>query len=82
MTHRLRRLIRYPKFSLRIWLHRMLFWGRAVLVALAAMLFERTSSLGNHLFGQVIAIHPALADRNSVLSLRLAAGKVLLTSLG
>lgn len=122
MTHRLRRLIRYPKFSLKIWLHRMLFWGGAVLVALAAMLFERTSTLGNHLFSQAIAIHPALAfvitplgfvgvlwltrrvfpgaqgsgipqtiaamklpvlaDRNSVLSLRLAAGKVLLTSLG
>lgn len=100
----------------------MLFWGGAVLVALAAMLFERTSTLGNHLFSQAIAIHPALAfvitplglvgvlwltrrvfpgaqgsgipqtiaamklpvlaDRNSVLSLRLAAGKVLLTSLG
>ncbi|WP_242442787.1 chloride channel protein [Magnetospirillum sp. 15-1] len=115
-------MIRYPKFSLKIWLHRMLFWGGAVLVALAAMLFERTSTLGNHLFSQAIAIHPALAfvitplglvgvlwltrrvfpgaqgsgipqtiaamklpvlaDRNSVLSLRLAAGKVLLTSLG
>lgn len=122
MTHRLRRLIRHPKFALKIWFHRMLFWGGAVLVALAAMLFERTSTMGNHLFAQVIALHPVLAfvitplgfagvlwltrrafpgaqgsgipqtiaalkipvlaDRHSVLSLRLAAGKVLLTSLG
>lgn len=122
MTHRLRRLIRYPKFGVKIWLHRILFWGGAVLVALAAMLFERTSTLGNQLFAQAIAIHPVLAfvitpfgfvgvlwltrrvfsgaqgsgipqtiaalklpvlaDRNTVLSLRLAAGKVLLTSLG
>jgi len=122
VTHRLRRLIRHPKFALKIWFHRMLFWGGAVLVALAAMLFERTSTMGNHLFAQVIALHPVLAfvitplgfagvlwltrrafpgaqgsgipqtiaalkipvlaDRHSVLSLRLAAGKVLLTSLG
>lgn len=93
-----------------------------MLVALSAMLFERTSTLGNHLFAQAIALHPflafiitplgfagvlwltqrvfpgaqgsgipqtiaalkipLLADRQTVLSLRLAVGKVLLTSLG
>ncbi|TAN48481.1 MAG: chloride channel protein [Rhodospirillales bacterium] len=122
VTHRLRRLIRSPKFSLRIWGHRLLFWGGAVLVALAAMLFERTSTFGNHLFTQAIALYPVLAfvitplgfagvlwltrrvfpgaqgsgipqtiaalkipvlaDRQTVLSLRLAVGKVLMTSLG
>ena len=122
MTHRLRRLIRHPKFSLKIWLHQLLFWGGAVLVALAAMLFERASTLGNHLFVRAVAPHPVLpfvitplgfagvlwltrrvfpgaqgsgipqtiaalkipvlADRQTVLSLRLAVGKVLLTSLG
>ena len=122
VTHRLFRLIRHPKLSMKIWLHRLLFWGGAVLIALAAMLFERSSTLGNRMFGEVIAIHPALAllitplgfagvlwltrrvfagaegsgipqviaalklpeigDRRTVLSLRVAAGKILLTSLG
>jgi H+/Cl- antiporter ClcA len=122
LTHRLRRLFRYPKFSFRIWLHRFLFWGGAVLVALSAMLFERVSTMGNTLFHKALAVHPALAfvitplsfaailwmtrrvfpgaqgsgipqtiaalkipvlgDRRTVLSLRLAAGKILLTAMG
>jgi len=122
LTRNFRRLIRHPKFSAKIWLHRLIFWGGAVLVALSAMLFERSSTLGNQWFRLLVTVHPmlaltvtplgftgvlwlthcvfpgaqgsgipqaiaalklpTLADRRSVLSLRLAVGKILLTSLG
>ena len=122
MSHRLRLLLRNPKISVRIWLTRMMFWGGAVLVSLSAMLFERGSTMGNHLFRQALAFHSLLAliitplgfvgvlwltrrlfpgaqgsgipqtiaalkieapeERHKLLSLRVAAGKLLLTSLG
>jgi len=122
LSHRLRLLLRHPKISAKIWFYRMLFWGGAVLVSLSAMLFERGSSLGNHLFRQMMEISPLFAliltplgfagvlwltrrvfpgaqgsgipqamaclkiasseERNRLLSLRVAVGKLLLTSLG
>ncbi len=121
MTHRLSRLIRRPQLQLRVWSHRLMFWGGAVMVGLSAILFAKTSTLGNHLFAATITAYPPLAfiitpvvfagvllltrrvfpgaegsgipqtiaalkipevaDRRSVLSLRVAAGKILLTSL-
>jgi len=122
MSHRLRLLFHNPRISAKIWLNRMLFWGGAVLVSLSAMLFERGSTLGNHLFHQIIAVNSWLAllvtplgfaltlwltkrlfpgaqgsgipqaiaalkissseERKRLLSLRVAVGKLLLTSLG
>jgi H+/Cl- antiporter ClcA len=122
LSHRLRLLLRNPKISVRIWLYRIMFWGGAVLVSLSAMLFEKGSTMGNHLFRQALALHSLLAlvitplgfvgvlwltrrlfpgaqgsgipqtiaalkieapeERHKLLSLRVAAGKLLLTSLG
>jgi H+/Cl- antiporter ClcA len=120
MTHRLTRIVRHPRLQLRVWLHRLLLWGGAVMVALVAILFARTSSEGNRLFAAAIAAYPLLAfvitplsfagvvwltrkafagaegsgipqtiaalkipelaHRRSVLSLRVATGKILLTT--
>lgn len=122
MSHRLRLLLSKPGLSARIWITRLLFWGGAVLVSLSALLFERGSSYGNHLFRLIIGWHPLLAllvtplglagvlwltktvfpgaqgsgipqtiaalkipsaeERHRLLSLKVAAGKLALTSLG
>jgi len=122
MPRQIVRLLKNPGFSIRIWRYRLLFWGGAVSVALAAILFAKASVLGNRVFADIIkttpllallitptafagilwltrtvfagaegsgipqtmaALHlPALAERRSVLSLRVAAGKILLTTLG
>lgn len=111
----------HPKASVQRLLHRLVFWSAAVMVALAAILFAKTSAVGGHLFTSIVTEYPLLAfvitptlfaaavwmtrsvfpgaegsgipqtiaslklqevsDRQNVLSLRLAAGKVLLTSL-
>ncbi|PKU25250.1 chloride channel protein [Telmatospirillum siberiense] len=122
MSRKSFRLLRNPALSLRILRHRLLLWSGAIAVALAAILFARTSVLGNDLFGRAVRISPllayvitpaafaailwltrslfagaegsgipqtiaalqlpVLAQRRSVLSLRVAAGKILLTTLG
>jgi H+/Cl- antiporter ClcA len=106
----------------RIWLQQVLFWGGAIVIALAAILFAKMSTYGNGLFAAIIKTHfylsflitpagfalvvwmtrrvfsgaegsgipqaivaidePEIAERASVLSLRVAAGKILLTTLG
>ncbi len=121
MSRRLLRVFRRPLLIVRVWRTRLVFWGGAVAVALAAILFAKTSAAGSHLFAQGVAAYPwlpfvvtplafaavvwltrrvfpgaegsgipqtiaalkipVLAERQSVLSLRLAAGKILLTSL-
>jgi H+/Cl- antiporter ClcA len=122
MIERLSRLAsRFPSFS-RVWLHQILFWAGAVVIALAAILFAKASTFGNALFANIIAIHPLLAllitpagfafvvwvtkrhfpgaegsgipqaiaaidepeiaDRASVLSVRIATGKILMTTIG
>ena len=114
------RLVRHPIALSQRLLQRLAFWGAAVLVALAAIAFAKTSEAGGHLFSTIIAAHPLLAfiitpmsfaavvwltrnvfpgaegsgipqaiaglnlewaERRSVLSLRVAAGKIMLTSL-
>lgn len=122
MSHRLRRLWHHPKYSARVWMHRLLFWVGAVLVALAAVSFEWLSSHGSALFQQALSWSPLVAlvitpagfvgvlwltktvfpgaqgsgipqviaslkisrheERNAILSLKIAAGKVLLTAIG
>lgn len=122
MPRQIIRLLKNPGFSFRIWRYRLLFWGGAVSVALAAILFAKASMLGNRVFADIIrttpllallitptafagilwltrtvfagaegsgipqtmaALHiPVLAERRSVLSMRVAAGKILLTTLG
>ena len=121
MFHNIARVIRQPRSSAQRLLHRVIFWGAAVVVALAAILFATTSSAGTHLFARIIAQYPLLAfvitplsfaavvwltrtvfpgaegsgipqtiaalkipelsERRSVLSLRVAVGKILMTSL-
>ena len=115
------RMVSHPRASVLRLLQRLVFWGSAVLVALAAILFAQTSAAGGHLFQSIVTAHPllafiitpgslagvvwltrrvfagaegsgipqtiaalkihALAERQSVLSLRLAFGKILMTSL-
>ncbi len=122
MSRQFLRFFRYPGLSLRVIRHRFLFWSGAVVVALAAMLFAKTSVLGNSLFAMAIKAYPylaliiapaafagilwltrhvfagaegsgipqaiaalkipALAERRTVLSMRVAVGKILLTTLG
>lgn len=122
MPRNLVRLFRNPRLSLRIWLFRLLIWGGAIMVALAAILFAQTSVLANRFFAWAIneypllpfvltpaafagivwltrnvfagsegsgipqtiaAFHiPVLAERRTVLSMRVAVGKILLTTLG
>jgi H+/Cl- antiporter ClcA len=122
MPRQFLRFFRYPGLSLRVIRHRFLFWSGAVAVALAAMLFAKTSVFGNSLFAMAIKAHPylafvitpaafagilwltrhvfagaegsgipqaiaalkipALAERRAVLSMRVAVGKILLTTLG
>lgn len=105
--------------SLRLWARRLLFWGGAVGVGLAATAFALASDEAHVLFSQVLAVSPWLPllvtpltfagvaaltqryfkgaegsgipqtiaairmpddrDRDAVLSLRLAAGKMVLT---
>lgn len=122
MSHRLRLLLSKPGLSARIWASRLLFWGGAVLVSLSALLFERGSTMGSHLFRGLVSRHPSLAlvvtplglagvlwltrnifpgaqgsgipqtiaalkipepeERHRLLSLKVATGKLALTSLG
>jgi len=122
MPRQFLRFFRYPGLSLIVIRHRFLFWSGAVAVALAAMLFAKTSVLGNSLFSMAIKAHPflafvitpaafagilwltrhafagaegsgipqaiaalkipVLAERRAVLSMRVAVGKILLTTLG
>ncbi|GAB3445923.1 chloride channel protein [Insolitispirillum peregrinum] len=122
MSHRLRRLWQHPRYSMQVWLHRLLFWAGAVMVAVAAVSFEWLSSHGSALFKLALSWSPLLAliitpagfvlvlwltrrvfpgaqgsgipqtiaatklahaeDRNAVLSLRIAVGKVVLTTIG
>ncbi|HXP96632.1 MAG TPA: hypothetical protein VN809_07965, partial [Telmatospirillum sp.] len=61
MPRQFLRFFRYPGLSLIVIRHRFLFWSGAVAVALAAMLFAKTSVLGNSLFSMAIKAHPFLA---------------------
>ncbi|WP_243360644.1 chloride channel protein [Fundidesulfovibrio terrae] len=121
MIQTLRNAYRNPRQSVRRMGHRIVFWGAAVVVALAAILFARTSVVGCQIFSSIISAHPllslvitpvcfasvvwltrkvfpgaegsgipqtiaalkipVLADRQSVLSLRVAVGKILMTGL-
>ena len=121
MLLRLSLLIRHPKRPVRRLFQRLVFWVAAVTVALAAIVFAKTSAAGSHLFATVVAAHPLwaffitpvsfaavvwltrtvfsgaegsgipqaiaalkipeLAQRRSVLSLRVASGKIMLTGL-
>ena len=114
-------LFRRPSLSAKVWGFRLLLWGGAIGVALAAMLFARASVVGNQVFVRILTAYPwaafvltptafaailwltrhvfpgaegsgipqtiaalqltAIGHRRSVLSLRLAAGKILLTTL-
>lgn len=119
MQHLLR-LASHPIALSQRLLQRLAFWGAAVLVALAAIVFAWTSAAGGHVFAAIVADRPLLAfiitplsfaamvwltstvvpgakgsgipqaiaalnlewsERRSVLSLRVAAGKIALTSL-
>lgn len=120
MQHLLR-LVRHPTALSQRLLQRLAFWGAAVLVALAAIVFAKSSAAGALLFTTVVAANPLLAflitpvsfaavvwltrnvvpgaegsgipqaiaamkipewsERRSILSLRVAAGKIVLTSL-
>lgn len=119
MQHLLR-LVSHPKALSQRMLQRLAFWAAAVLVALAAIVFAKTSAAGGQVFAAIVANHPLLAfvitplsfaavvwltrtmvpgaegsgipqaiaalnlewsERRSVLSLRVAAGKIALTSL-
>jgi H+/Cl- antiporter ClcA len=111
----------HPGRSVQRMFHRVIFWGAAVLVALAAIVFAKTSAEGARVFAKLVAIYPwaalivtpltfafvvwltrrafvgaegsgipqtiaalkipELAERRSVLSPKLAAGKIVLTSL-
>lgn len=121
MFHKIVRMIRSPRYSMQRLLHRFIFWGAAVVVGLAAIVFASSSSAGTHLFARVIAAQPLLAfvitpvsfaavvwltrkvfsgaegsgipqtiaalkipelsERRNILSLRVAFGKILMTSL-
>lgn len=121
MPRQIIRLLRKPRFSFIIWRSRLLFWGGAVTVALAAILFAESSLRGNQLFIEALkassllallitptafasilwltrkifigaegsgipqtiaALHiPVLTERRSILSMRVAIGKILLTTL-
>jgi len=61
VSHRLRRLWQHPQYSLRVWLHRLLFWAGAVMVAVAAVSFEWLSSHGSALFKLALSWSPLLA---------------------
>ncbi len=122
MPRNILRLFRNPGLSLRIWRLRLLFWSGAVSISLAAMLFAKSSVIGDRLFHQLLGAYPwaafvltpaafaaivwltrnvfagaegsgipqaiaalkipVLAERRSVLSMRVAVGKILLTTLG
>jgi H+/Cl- antiporter ClcA len=122
MPRQILRFFRHPGLSLRVIRHRFLFWSGAITVAFAAMLFAKTSVLGNSLFAMAIKAYPylafvitpaafasilwltrhifvgaegsgipqviaalkipALTERRSVLSMRVAIGKIVLTTLG
>lgn len=121
MLRRFSRMVSHPRASVQRLFQRVVFWGAAVMVALAAIVFAKTSAAGGHLFAAILAAHPLLAfvitpvslagvvwltrrvfagaegsgipqtiaalklpdlaDRRSILSLRVAFGKILLTSL-
>ncbi|MBF0480917.1 MAG: chloride channel protein [Desulfovibrionaceae bacterium] len=121
MNHRFFHLPRHPGRPVRRLLRRLVFWGAAVTVALAAIVFAQTSAAGNRFFVGIVQARPwlafvvtpgvfagvvwltrrvfpgaegsgipqtiaalkipELAGRRSVLSLRIALGKILLTSL-
>ena len=61
MPRQLVRLLKNPGFSFRIWRYRLVFWGGAASIALAAILFAKTSVLGNQVFSQTIKAYPLLA---------------------
>ncbi len=122
MPRNLLRLFRNPGLSFRIWKLRLLFWSGAVTISLTAMVFAKSSVIGDGLFHRILAAFPwaayivtpaafaaivwltrnvfagaegsgipqaiaalkipVLAERRSVLSMRVAIGKILLTTLG
>lgn len=45
----------------QLWAQQALFWGGAVAVALTAIFFARTSSLGNEIFVGIVRAFPWLA---------------------
>lgn len=54
------RLTRQVRFSLPVWRRRMVFWGGAVMVGFAAVLFSIGSEYANQLFHDLLAYSPYL----------------------